>query len=298
MMLSLENITVQYGKQIALQLKDPLVIEEGDRIGVIGSNGAGKTTLVKTILGLTQFTGSVRTSLKPEDMAVHMQFNNYVNTMSVRSILEAILNTRIRKNQKLRELITFFEFEGCLGKRFSSLSGGQKQRLTIIMVMLQDAPLTFFDEVTSGLDFESRQRLMEKLTAWYHGRKNTLIVVSHYYEELEQMCNKILFLDQGKVMAFGDSRTLFVKYCGNAAVTLDNTPENKKLLDGFSLLEAPAHLLAVSCTGPNEEERLFARLCEHNVNFRRSNNNLELLSINARTHYLSQKGEIRDDQKM
>ena len=70
--------------------------------------------------------------------------------------------TKSAEDKKLSELISYFEFEDCLRKRYSSLSGGQKQRFTIILVMMQEAPLTFYDEVTSGLDFETRQKLVEK----------------------------------------------------------------------------------------------------------------------------------------
>ena len=80
-LLSIQNLTVRYGKDVALQIEEPIVMEEGDRIGVIGSNGAGKSTLIKSILGITAYEGTIETSLKPEEMATHMQFNEYTNTM-------------------------------------------------------------------------------------------------------------------------------------------------------------------------------------------------------------------------
>ena len=99
-----------------------MIFEEGERIGIIGSNGAGKTTLVKALFGLVKYRGSITTELKPEEMAVHLQFNEYVNTMSVKCIMETILRTSIRKNQKLQELIEYFGFGPCLGKRYKALS--------------------------------------------------------------------------------------------------------------------------------------------------------------------------------
>ena len=122
-----------------MSIERPVVFEEGERIGIIGSNGAGKTTLIKALLGLVKYRGSITTELKPEEMAVHLQFNEYVNIMSVKCIMETILHTSVRKNQKLQELIEYFGFGSCLGKRYKALSGGQKQRFTIIMVMMQDA---------------------------------------------------------------------------------------------------------------------------------------------------------------
>ena len=73
MLLSIENLTVRYGQETALSITETLRVEEGDRIGVIGSNGAGKTTLIKSILGLTPYQGMIKSGLKPEEMAVIRQ---------------------------------------------------------------------------------------------------------------------------------------------------------------------------------------------------------------------------------
>lgn len=143
MLMTIRQLRVKYGNQMALDIEKPVTFEKGERIGVIGSNGAGKSTLVKALLGLVRYEGNVVTQLKPEQMAVHMQFNEYVTSMPVRYIMEAILDTKIKRNRELQELISFFDFEPCLPKRFNALSGGQKQKFTIIMVMFQKAELTF-----------------------------------------------------------------------------------------------------------------------------------------------------------
>lgn len=290
MLVTIKNLQVQYGSQTALSIDTPIVINEGERIGIIGSNGAGKTTLVKAILGLVPYRGSIVSNLKPEDMAVHMQFNEYVNTMPVRMILETILDTSIWENKELQELIAYFEFEKCLKKRYSQLSGGQKQRFTIIMVMLSNAPLTFYDEVTSGLDFETRQRLMEKLVHWYAGKKNTLCIISHYYEELEVLADKLLILDEGKVVDYGKKDELFHKYCGNAVYIIDNTEANRELFAEIPKLNAPEHLLALSCLTMEEEKVLTGRLLEADVNFKRSTGDIEIMSANAKKAYREREG--------
>lgn len=282
MLISINHLKVQYGKQTALKIDQPIQIEKGERIGIIGSNGAGKTTLVKAILGLINYTGNIQTNLAPEDIAVHMQFNNYPKTMSVKVIMETILNTKIKDNKELQELIAYFEFENCLKKRFPQLSGGQKQRLTIIMVMLQNAPLTFYDEVTSGLDFETRQRLMEKLTSWYKGKENTLCIISHYYEELELLVDKLLILEQGNVVDFGKKEELFQKYCGKSIFIVDNTDKNRQLLKELLQIAAPEHLLAISCQSRQEEQNISRILLDSNVNFKRSNHDIEIMSTNAK----------------
>ena len=290
MLLSIENLTVRYGQETALSITETLRVEEGDRIGVIGSNGAGKSTLVKALLGLVDYQGSIITQIRPEQMAVHMQTNAYVNTMPVKRIMETILNTSIRENRELQELIGFFEFQDCLSKRFHALSGGQKQKLTIIMVMMQKAELTFYDEVTSGLDFESRQKLTEKLAEWYRDKEDSLIIVSHYYEELEQLADKILLLDQGRVVAYGKVRELFRKYCGDAVYVLENTPENRRLAADFRELQSPDHLIALSCQDREEERRMLSLFVEHNMNFKRSSSDIEIMSINAKACFYGEDG--------
>lgn len=282
MLLTIKQLQVKYGDQIALQIDEPINFEKGERIGVIGSNGAGKTTLVKALLGLVSYQGKVITQLKPEQMAVHMQSNSYVITMPVKRIMETILNTSIRENKELQELIDFFEFGPCLPKRYNALSGGQKQKFTIIMVMMQKAELTFYDEVTSGLDFETRQKLMEKLVEWYQDKEESLVIVSHYYEELEQLADRILLLDQGRVVACGGVKELFRKYCGDAVYILENSLKNRELTKEFRTLRSPDHLIALSCRNQEEERRILSLFVEHDVNYKRSNSDIEIMSINAK----------------
>lgn len=240
---------------------------------------------MKAILGLTKYEGRIITDLKPEQMAAHMQSNAYATTMPVKRIMETVLDTKIKENKELQELIAFFEFEKCLSKRYSVLSGGQKQKFTIIMVMMQKAELTFYDEVTSGLDFETRQKLMEKMVEWYRNKNDSLIIVSHYYEELEQLADKILLLDQGKVIAYGKTQELFRTYCGDAIFIFDNNPVNESLTKGFRALKSPNHLIALTCRNKEEERRLLTILVENNVNFKRSSSDIEIMSINAREQF-------------
>ena len=254
-LLSVENLIVRYGKDIALQIDSPILIEEGDRVGIIGSNGAGKSTLIRSILGLVNYQGSIRTRLTMEQIATHMQFNEYTDAMATRHIMEAILQTKISRNQRLQELIQYFEFEDCLRKKYSRLSGGQKQRFTIIMVMMQDAQLTFYDEVTSGLDFETRQKLVEKMVSWYQGKDASLCIVSHYYEELEQLANKLLILDKGRVIDYGKKEELFRKYCGRAVIILKYSKEKEALFQSYEKLASPAHLIALPCETEEKERR-------------------------------------------
>ena len=288
-LLSIENLAVHYGKDTVLKIETPISIEEGDRVGIIGSNGAGKTTLIKSVLGLINYQGSICTNLAKEQIATHMQFNEYTDAMSTKYIMEAILQTKISKDSKLRELIAYFDFGDCLRKKYSKLSGGQKQRFTIIMVMMQDAPLTFYDEVTSGLDFETRQKLVEKMVSWYKDKDSSLCIVSHYYEELEQLANKLLILDKGQVVDYGKKEELFRKYCGRAVIVLNRTEEKETLFQDYKKLASPAHLIALSCDTEEQERELTRLLMEHNMDYTRSSTDIEIIYTNAKEKYYKKK---------
>ncbi len=293
MLLKIENLRVRFGNATVLDIRTPICIEEGDRIGIIGSNGAGKSTFIKSILGLVPYHGTIRSNLMPEDIATHMQFNEYTDNVAVKYIMEAVLQTKISKNKKLQNLIDDFDFSDCLKKRYSKLSGGQKQRFTIIMILMQDAPLTFYDEVTSGLDFETRQKLVEKLAEWYRGKTSGLCMVSHYYEELEQLADKLLILDQGQVIDYGGREELFQKYCQRSVIVLDFSEKNRKLTEPYKKLASPEHQIVLSCTSEEEELEITQRMVRHNINFKRSNHDIESIYMNAKLSYEMKQEESK-----
>lgn len=284
-MLKINNLIVDYGNFRALEIDRPIEVNIGDRIGIIGSNGAGKTTLVNAVLGLAPYKGTIKSEISARDIAVHMQFNEYVSSMSIKAVMEFILDTKIKTNKKLKDLIEYFQMEDHLNKKYKDLSGGQKQRFTLIMVIYQDARLTFFDEVTSGLDFESRERLMEKLLNWYKDKDSAVCMVTHYYEELDLLADKILLLDKGKVVDFDYKDKLFNRYCGNSLIIIDNTDVNEYITQTMPKILSPNHLIAIKCGNLNEEKEVVKKLLENNVDFKRSTGDIEIMTINAKDHY-------------
>ena len=284
-MLTLDGVKVTFKDKTALDLGRMVEIADNDRVGVIGSNGAGKTTLIKSILGIVNYQGNIKRGIGVDKIAVHMQQNEYIDTVPLSIILEMLIGGPIKENKKVMEMIEFFEFEPCLKKRWKHLSGGQKQRFTLILVMCSESPLTLLDEVTSGLDFETRQKLMKKLTQWYKERNTTLLVTSHYYEELEHLVNKILYLDKGKVIDFGNKDELFRKYCGKAVILCEENDAVKEILKNHRQIIAPEGMIALRCDEKEDEIAVSEALSSINVNYRRSNNDIELMTINAKAVY-------------
>lgn len=284
-MITIENLKVQFKDKVALNIDKKLEIKDGERVGIIGANGAGKTTLINSILGLVDYSGNIRSNLRPEEMAVHMQYNEYNDMMPIRYVMEAILGQKLEENSLAMEMIEFFEFKDSLKKKFKHLSGGQKQRMTLILVLSQDSDIVMLDEVTSGLDFVTRQRLMDKLVEWYKDKKTTLLITSHYYSELDNLADKIIFLDDGKLIEYGQKDELFRKYCGNSVIVFENNEEISKKLENFSLKKAPQDTIAVSCNNEIEEIEIAKLLSQHNQNYRRSNNDIEIMTLNALEQY-------------
>lgn len=284
-MLTLDGVKVTFKDKTALDLGRMVEIADNDRVGVIGSNGAGKTTLIKSILGIVNYQGNIKRGIDIDKIAVHMQQNEYIDTVPLSIILEMLIGGPIKENKKVMEMIEFFEFESCLKKRWKHLSGGQKQRFTLILVMCSESPLTLLDEVTSGLDFETRQKLMKKLIDWYKERNTTLLVTSHYYEELEHLVNKILYLDKGKVVDFGNKDELFRKYCGKAVILCEENDAVKEILKNHRQIIAPEGMIALRCDEKEDEIAVSEALSGINVNYRRSNNDIELMTINAKAVY-------------
>lgn len=287
-MINIENLEVKYGNKKALSI-EKLNIKKGEKIGVIGSNGAGKSTLIKALLEIVNYTGDIKKDIDTKDIAVHMQFNNYAETVSVKDIIELVIGDKIENNKIVQELIDFFDFKDSLNKKYNILSGGQKQRLTLILVMASNSSLTIFDEVTSGLDFETREKLMKKLKEWYKYKDTTLILVSHYYEELENLVDKLLILDNGKVVDFGNKKDLFKKYCGNVVFIINNSEFNKKLFEKEKTVEISKEKLAILIDDKKEERKIVDKLIEKDIDYTRTKNDIELVVTLAKMEESNEK---------
>lgn len=280
-MISIDSLQVAYGDKEVLNINQPIRFKSGEKIGIIGSNGAGKSTLIKAILGLIPYKGHIERDIRHSQMAVHMQFNNYSTSVKTSDIIQMVANSKIEEDPKLQELIDFFDFSKLLNKTFKQLSGGEKQKLTLILVMWQDAPLTIFDEVTTGLDFVTRQMLMDKIVDYYHDKTTTVLLVSHYYEELENICDQLLYLHQGDVLFYGNKKDLFQTYCTPSVILMDDNETTQQLVGPKDRITSMPNKLAAGINDKNQEKRLVEALIDADQAFERVNDSIELTVLNA-----------------
>lgn len=277
-MLEMKHIKVNYGEFVALDMGRDIIVDAHDIVGIVGSNGAGKSTLIKALTNQVAYTGKI---VKPGQIAVHLQENNYPAIVTCRTILEGLLQTTYKKDPKLIALVQFFDFEKNLKKKVAQLSGGQKQRLTIIMVLYQDAPLTCFDELSTGLDFETRFNLMAKIKAWYANKPAMILLITHYFDELEKLANKLLIIDQGHVVDYDLATMLFAKYVGYSAVVVDAPQLAITLPKGCDIIRGEAGQTVIGCDNQNSQQLVIAHLNQHGFTFSATRTSVTLIYLNA-----------------
>ena len=188
-------------------------IHPGELMALLGPNGAGKTTMVEMMEGLK----------KPDSGDILLQGKNWQkNEKELRSIIGLSLQeTRFSDKLTVFETLCLFasffrldkkraneiiELTGMESKRKSmvgTLSGGQQQRLALGVALLNTPQILFLDEPTTGLDPHSRLDLWNILKELKDGGETTLILTTHYMEEAESLCDRIIIIDEGKILKEG-----------------------------------------------------------------------------------------------
>ncbi len=218
--IKVRHLAKKYGDNEVVRGLD-LDIQRGECFGLLGPNGAGKTTTLKMLLGLVRpDAGEIR--ILDEDIASHArearlrigvvpQMDNLDPDFSVAENLliygryfglsDALINSRIP---------ALLEFAGLTSKadaKITALSGGMKRRLTLARALVNDPELIVLDEPTTGLDPQARHVIWQGLRRLIHQGK-TILLTTHFMEEAERLCDNLVILDHGKVIAKGNPRDL------------------------------------------------------------------------------------------
>ena len=184
-------------------------VAEGEIFGLLGPNGAGKTTTIECAIGLrSPDSGSVRVmGLDPgEDseqlhliVGVQLQASALPPLLKVDEIL-GLYRSFYRQPADVAELVGVLGLAGKLKSYYMSLSGGQKQRLSIALALIGRPKIAVLDEMTTGLDPHARRDIWDLIES-VRGRGATIVLVTHYMEEAERLCDRVALIDRGRVVA-------------------------------------------------------------------------------------------------
>ena len=189
-----------------------LKIKQGELFGLLGVNGAGKTTLIKILCGLTQKTSgkvivdgynldSELDKIK-EIVNVSPQETSVANNLTVKENLEFFANIYQQNHTTaIPEIVNIFNLNEVLHQKAKTLSGGYKRRLSIAIALISKPKILFLDEPTLGLDVFARRELWNIILRLK--TKMTIILTSHYLEEIESLCDRVAILSNGKVLQTG-----------------------------------------------------------------------------------------------
>jgi ABC-2 type transport system ATP-binding protein len=192
-----------------------LDVAEGEVVGFLGPNGAGKTTTLRmlvTLLAPTAGTATVAGHDVARDPVAVRRSIGYVSQSGSTS-REAIAGEEVvdhgmlygiprqRAEARGRELFEQLELPGIWGRKPGSLSGGQRRRLDIAMGLVHDPTLVFLDEPTTGLDPQARANLWTHIRALREERGMTIFLTTHYLDEADALCDRILVIDHGRIVA-------------------------------------------------------------------------------------------------
>lgn len=229
-MIQIENVRKSFG---GLQvLKDiSLTIEDHEIYGIIGQSGAGKSTLLRCINGLETYdSGKItvdgaevsnrdKKALRDLQKRMGMIFQGF-NLLERLDVYDNValpmkfwgLNTRSPESKKkIQELISLVGLEEKLHAKPRELSGGQKQRVAIARALVLDPQFLLCDEATSALDPEITKGILSLLQKINRELGITVIVVTHQMEVVKQICGRVAFLSDGRVLAQGKPEELFVR---------------------------------------------------------------------------------------
>ena len=197
-------------------------VKEGEFFAFLGENGAGKSTTINMLCTiLSKTSGDVRIfghELGKEDDSIR----NLIGIVFQNSVLDNKLTVKenlltrgayygLNKKQVLERIKPFmesFELAEIWNRRYERLSGGQRRRVDIMRALIHDPKILFLDEPTTGLDPKSRMLVWEHIRRLKEEKNLTIFLTTHYMEEVETLCDRIIILDKGNILARGTSDEL------------------------------------------------------------------------------------------
>lgn len=214
--LEIKNLVKKYGEKTAVD-DVSFEIKKGDFFGFLGRNGAGKTTTINSVTGIGKFdSGSI--SVFGKDVVKDYKQTRKMIGLSAQEFNVDIWATTykilwysggyfgmtaVERDKRIEELLPILDLAEHKNKPFRTLSGGLKRRVLMARAMMHNPDLLILDEPTAGVDVELRHELWKYLQK-INKEGKTILLTSHYLEEVELLCNKIAVINAGKIVAIGD----------------------------------------------------------------------------------------------
>lgn len=223
-LISARGLTKKYGDFTAVDAID-FDVAKGESFGLLGPNGAGKSTTMRIIAATSQRTSGSISILgrDPEEhgpqirahLGVVPQQDNLDGELTVTENLFIYgryfgLSKKFIRN-KIEELLDFAQLQEKRDSKVEALSGGMKRRLTIARALVSEPDILMLDEPTTGLDPQARHILWDRLFRLKETGV-TLVITTHFMDEAEQLCERLIVMDRGKIMAEGSPVELIKKF--------------------------------------------------------------------------------------
>lgn len=208
--LEVKNLTKKFGKRVILD-QVSVTLEEGEVVGLVGPNGAGKSTFIKSILGLYNIDeGDVkicgfdvykqhRDALSKVGCIVENP-DMYQNISGRKNLKICALMNDLPKNTDIDLVVHLVRMESRIDDKVKTYSLGMKQRLGLASALLNHPKLLILDEPINGLDPQGIMELRQIVRDLSKKDKMTVLISSHILAEIEQMCDRIIMIDQGKIV--------------------------------------------------------------------------------------------------
>lgn len=231
-LIEAHGLTKTFGSFVAVDAID-FSVQRGEAFGFLGPNGAGKSSTMRMLgtvspitagtlrmIGLDPATdgAAIRTRLGvvPQDDTLDMELTVEDN-LYIYGRYFGIAKPVIR--ERIDELLDFVQLTERRASKVDPLSGGMKRRLTIARGLMNDPELLLLDEPTTGLDPQARHLVWDRLYRLKQ-RGVTLVLTTHYMDEAEQLCDRLVVMDQAKIVAEGSPRALIEQWCDREVVEL------------------------------------------------------------------------------
>jgi ABC-2 type transport system ATP-binding protein len=204
--IQVEHVTRRFGDVVALD-DVSLAVRPGELVGMLGPNGAGKTTLLSLVNGLRKpdsgvvrlFGGDPRSPASRAGLGSTPQETGLPPTLRVAEVVDFVAR-HYPEPRAVGALLEQFGLTSMARRQTGGLSGGEKRRLAVALALVGNPGLVLLDEPTTGLDVEGRHMLWAALRD-YHAAGGTLVLTSHYLEEVQALAERVVVIDRGHVLA-------------------------------------------------------------------------------------------------